>query len=114
WDISHDGLLDVNELAQLISAMYDRTGEKDRQGDKNPTHRAKEIIKKLDAFDERKINVLNTVRCAEFVITSCNISRNKSIHIGKQLVPFLNTCMPHLQTLRLRRPDDFPWTTKLH
>ncbi|CAF1277753.1 unnamed protein product [Rotaria sordida] len=56
WDISHDGLLDVNELAQLISAMYDRTGEKDRQGDKNPIHRAKEIIKKLDVSGDKKLN----------------------------------------------------------
>jgi hypothetical protein len=26
-------------------------------------------------------------------------------------VPFLSTYMPHLQTLRLWREDDFPWTS---
>ncbi|CAF1254336.1 unnamed protein product [Rotaria sp. Silwood1] len=56
WDVSHDGLLDVNELAHLISALYDRAGVKDRQGDKNPTHRAKEIIKKLDTSGDKKLN----------------------------------------------------------
>ncbi|CAF4943843.1 unnamed protein product [Rotaria sp. Silwood1] len=56
WDVSNDGLLDQNELARLISAMYDRAGVKDRQGDQDPHRRAKEIIKKLDITDDKKLN----------------------------------------------------------
>ncbi|CAF4731173.1 unnamed protein product, partial [Rotaria sp. Silwood1] len=56
-------------------------------------------------------NALNSIRYAEFGISSCNIGADSSTHIGKQLVPFLNTYMPYLQTLRLWRPDDFPWTS---
>ncbi|CAF4509946.1 unnamed protein product, partial [Rotaria sp. Silwood2] len=37
---------------------------------------------------------------------------SESIHIGENLVPLLSTFMPHLQTLRLWRPDDFPWTSR--
>ncbi|CAF1022929.1 unnamed protein product [Adineta steineri] len=54
---------------------------------------------------------LDTVRYAEFGISSCNIGPNSSVHIGKQLVRFLSTYMPYLQTLRLWRPDDFPWSS---
>ncbi|CAF4363021.1 unnamed protein product [Rotaria sp. Silwood2] len=61
--------------------------------------------------DDLRMNALNTVRCAEFRLPSCHIGRSDVIHIGKHLVPFLSTYMPHLQTLRLWRPDDFPWTT---
>jgi hypothetical protein len=57
-------------------------------------------------------NALSTVRYAEFGITSCNFGENEFVHIGKHLVPFLNTYMPHLQTLRLWKPDDFPWTSR--
>jgi hypothetical protein len=56
-------------------------------------------------------NALDTVRYAEFGISSCNIGRKDSIDVGKRLVPFLSIYMPHLQTLRLWRPDDFPWTS---
>ncbi len=58
-------------------------------------------------------NALNTVRYAEFGIPSCNSDHNESIHIGKHLVPVLRTFMPHLQTLCLWRPDDFPWTSSM-
>ena len=56
-------------------------------------------------------NALITVRDAEFGISSCNSGNNESIHIGKHLVPLVGTFMPHLQRLRLWRPDDFPWTS---
>ncbi|CAF2910983.1 unnamed protein product, partial [Rotaria sp. Silwood2] len=56
-------------------------------------------------------NALNSIQYAEFGISSCNIGADSSTHIGKHLVPFLNTYMPYLQTLRLWRPDDFPWTS---
>ncbi|CAF1001470.1 unnamed protein product [Rotaria sp. Silwood1] len=56
WDVSNDGLLDQNELAHLISAMYDRAGVKNRQGDQDPHKRAKEIIKKLDITGDKKLN----------------------------------------------------------
>jgi hypothetical protein len=54
------------------------------------------------------------VRYAEFRLRSCHRGPNKLIHIGKHLVPFLSTYMPRLQTLRLWRPDDFPWTTGMY
>ncbi len=56
-------------------------------------------------------NALITIRDAEFGIQSCNGGSNESIHIGKHLVPLVGTFMPHLQRLRLWRPDDFPWTS---
>ena len=56
-------------------------------------------------------NALSTVLHAEFAIPSCHFASNTLIRVGKNLVPFLSTYMPHLQTLRLWRPDDFPWTT---
>ncbi|CAF4826999.1 unnamed protein product [Rotaria sp. Silwood1] len=63
------------------------------------------------ASTELKTNALNSVRCAEFGVPSCHYGSNDSIHIGKNLVSFLSTHMPHLQTLHLWRPDDFPWTS---
>ena len=57
-------------------------------------------------------NALSTIRYAEFGIPSCNRGRNESIDIGKHLVPLLSTYMPHLHTLHLWRPDDFPWTSR--
>ncbi|CAF3459519.1 unnamed protein product, partial [Rotaria sp. Silwood2] len=61
--------------------------------------------------DDLRINALSTVRYAEFGLPSCHTGRDDLAHVGKHLVPFLHTYMPHLQTLRLWRPDDFPWTT---
>ncbi|CAF4133474.1 unnamed protein product, partial [Rotaria magnacalcarata] len=63
------------------------------------------------AFNELKTNALSSVRYTEFGIPSCNCGGNESTYIGKHLVPFLKMYMPHLQTLRLWRPDDFAWTT---
>lgn len=57
------------------------------------------------------MNALSTVQHAEFRIPSCTFGPNDSIHIGKHLVPVLSTFMPNLQTLRLWRSDDFPWTS---
>ncbi|CAF0879798.1 unnamed protein product [Adineta steineri] len=64
-----------------------------------------------NAFDDLKENALSAVRHAEFGLPSCNIGKNESTYIGKQLVPFISTYMSHLQTLCLWRPDDFPWTS---
>ncbi|CAF4193421.1 unnamed protein product, partial [Rotaria sordida] len=63
------------------------------------------------ASNELKRNALNTIQCAEFGIPSCHYGSNDSIYIGKNLVPFLSTYMPQLQTLYLWRPDAFPWTS---
>ncbi|CAF1450960.1 unnamed protein product, partial [Rotaria sordida] len=63
------------------------------------------------ASNELRTNALSTVRYAEFCLPSCQKSTNEVIRIGKQLVPFLSTYMPNLETLRLWRPDDFPWTS---
>ncbi|CAF4748963.1 unnamed protein product, partial [Rotaria magnacalcarata] len=63
------------------------------------------------AFDELRKDALNTVEYAEFKISGCHRDSNELIRIGKNLVPFLSTYMPHLQTLCLWRPDDFPWTS---
>ncbi|CAF3958003.1 unnamed protein product [Rotaria sordida] len=65
----------------------------------------------LLASNNLRKNALSTVRHVEFNIPSCNHGPNESIDIGKDLTPFLSTYMPHLQTLCLWRPDDFPWTT---
>lgn len=56
-------------------------------------------------------NALSTVRYAEFGIPSCHVGSNELTRVGKRFLPFLTAYMPHLQTLRLWRPDDFPWTT---
>ncbi|CAF3564796.1 unnamed protein product [Rotaria sp. Silwood1] len=64
-----------------------------------------------EAFDELRKNALNTVQYAEFRIPSCHRGSNESIRIGQNLVPFLSTYMSNLQTLRLWRLDDFPWTS---
>ncbi|CAF1467355.1 unnamed protein product [Rotaria sordida] len=63
------------------------------------------------AFNQLKTNALSSVQYVEFSIPSCHRISNESANIGKHLVPFLKLHMPHLQTLRLWRPDDFPWTT---
>ncbi|CAF1449212.1 unnamed protein product, partial [Rotaria sordida] len=63
------------------------------------------------AFNQLKTNALSSVQYVEFSIPSCHRNSNESANIGKHLVPFLKLHMPHLQTLRLWRPDDFPWTT---
>ncbi|CAF3767171.1 unnamed protein product [Rotaria sp. Silwood1] len=34
--------------------------------------------------------------------------------MGKNLVPLLSSFTPYLQTLRLWRDDDFPWTSTEH
>ncbi|CAF4822080.1 unnamed protein product [Rotaria sp. Silwood1] len=63
--------------------------------------------------DELLKNALKNVRYAEFCLTSCHFGSNQSIGIGKFLVLVLSNYMPHLQALRLWRPGDFPWTTKI-
>ncbi|CAF4429360.1 unnamed protein product, partial [Rotaria sp. Silwood2] len=61
--------------------------------------------------DKLIINALNTVQYAEFCLPSCNYGCSEQVRIGKNLVPFLSTYMPLLQTLHLWRPDDFLWTS---
>ncbi|CAF1245187.1 unnamed protein product [Adineta ricciae] len=63
------------------------------------------------AADKLRKNALNTVRCIEFGLASCNYGSNESIGLGANLVPVLSTYMPHLRILRLWRLDDFPWTS---
>ncbi|CAF3098685.1 unnamed protein product, partial [Rotaria socialis] len=65
----------------------------------------------FQASNELKNNIFRTVQYAEFGVPSCHRDSNESISVGKNLVSFLSTYMPHLQTLRLWRPDDFPWTS---
>ncbi|CAF4342528.1 unnamed protein product, partial [Rotaria sp. Silwood2] len=59
--------------------------------------------------NELRTNALSGVQYAEFCLPSCHYDFNKVNHIGKHLVPLISTYMPHLQTLRLWRTDDFPW-----
>ncbi|CAF4543994.1 unnamed protein product, partial [Rotaria socialis] len=63
------------------------------------------------AFDKLRKSALTTVRHAEFRLHSCHIGSNKLIHDGKNLIYLLSTYTPYLQTLRLWRNDDFPWTS---
>ncbi|CAM4849521.1 unnamed protein product, partial [Rotaria magnacalcarata] len=65
----------------------------------------------IQASHNLRKNALRTVQYVELGIPSCNRGPKKSTHLGKRLVPLLITYMPYLQTLRLWRPDDFPWTT---
>lgn len=58
-----------------------------------------------------KPTAFKSVQCAEFGIPSCHYGSNESVHIGKNLVSFLSTHMPHLKVMHLWRPDDFPWTS---
>ncbi|CAF3219810.1 unnamed protein product, partial [Rotaria sp. Silwood2] len=63
------------------------------------------------ASDKLRRNALNSVQYTEFCLSSCNYGSNDSIRIGKTLVSFLGSYFPYLETLRLWRPDDFPWTS---
>ncbi|CAF3836111.1 unnamed protein product [Rotaria sp. Silwood1] len=65
------------------------------------------------ASNELRTNALITVRYAAFCLPSCHRGY-ETVNLGKHLVPFLSTYMPHLQTLCLWRPDDFPWTSTQH
>lgn len=58
-----------------------------------------------------KKDALDTIRHVELKIPSCNKGSNESVQLGKNLVPFLSIYMSNLQTLRLWRKDDFPWTS---
>ncbi|CAF4049853.1 unnamed protein product [Rotaria sordida] len=63
------------------------------------------------AFDKLRKNALSIIRHVEFCLPSCHYGSNESIHMGKNLVSVLSCYMPHIQTLRLWRDDDFPWTS---
>ncbi|CAF3094447.1 unnamed protein product, partial [Rotaria sp. Silwood2] len=63
------------------------------------------------ASDKLRITALYSVLYAEFNLPSCHIGSNESIHIGKNLISFLGSYIPYLETLRLWRSDDFPWTS---
>ncbi|CAF3843737.1 unnamed protein product, partial [Rotaria sp. Silwood1] len=63
------------------------------------------------ASNKLRKNALNSVRYAEFCLPSCHSGSNESTRIGKNLVSFLGNYTPYLQTLRIWRPDDFPWTS---
>ncbi|CAF3755398.1 unnamed protein product, partial [Rotaria sp. Silwood1] len=57
------------------------------------------IVQYISASNELKTNASSSVQCAELGISSCHYGSNDSIHMGNNLVPFLSTHMPHLQTL---------------
>ncbi|CAF4422949.1 unnamed protein product, partial [Rotaria sp. Silwood2] len=63
------------------------------------------------ASNKLRKNALNSVRYAEFCLPSCHNGSNESTRVGKNLVSFLGNYTPYLQTLRIWRPDDFPWTS---
>jgi len=56
YDISNDGQIDKKELTKMIKAMYDLVGETDRKGDRDPKHRAEEIIKRVDVSGDKKLS----------------------------------------------------------
>ncbi|CAF0772664.1 unnamed protein product [Adineta ricciae] len=56
WDQSGDEQIDQKELANVISAIYDRAGVIDRKGERDPKRRAKDIIAKLDLSGDKKLS----------------------------------------------------------
>ncbi|CAF4534545.1 unnamed protein product, partial [Rotaria sp. Silwood2] len=66
------------------------------------------------ASDKLRKSALITVRHIEFCLASCNYGLDESAHIGKNLIPLLTSYTPYLQSLRLWRVDDFPWTSIEH
>ncbi|CAF4900225.1 unnamed protein product, partial [Rotaria sp. Silwood1] len=55
YDYNNTGTIDTSEMAKVISAMYDLTGETDRKGDRDPKHRAEEIIRICDVTGNKKL-----------------------------------------------------------
>ncbi|CAF2752111.1 unnamed protein product [Rotaria sp. Silwood2] len=55
YDYNNSGSIDTNEMAKVISAMYDLVGETDRKGDRDPKHRAEEIIRICDVTGNKKL-----------------------------------------------------------
>ncbi|CAF1191792.1 unnamed protein product [Rotaria sordida] len=55
YDISHDGLIDQEELTKMIIALYDLLGNTNRKGDHDPKKRAAQILTKLDVNQDKKI-----------------------------------------------------------
>jgi len=55
YDYNNSGTIDTNEMAKVISAMYDLIGETDRKGDRDPKHRAEEIIRICDVTGNKKL-----------------------------------------------------------
>ncbi|CAF0860823.1 unnamed protein product [Rotaria sp. Silwood1] len=105
--------LDFNLYFDRTSGNYDESIDRIKARAKVLAHLISIPVqlKDLRAFDELRKNALNTVQYAEFRIPSCHRGSNESIRIGQNLVPFLSTYMSNLQTLRLWRLDDFPWTS---
>ncbi|CAF5092617.1 unnamed protein product [Rotaria magnacalcarata] len=56
YDFNNSGLIDTNEMAKVISAMYDLIGEKDRKGEREPKQRAEEIIRICDVTGNKKLS----------------------------------------------------------
>ncbi|CAF0985718.1 unnamed protein product [Adineta steineri] len=56
YDASGDERIDREELADVISAIYDHAGITDRKGERDPKKRAKEIISQLDDSGDNKLN----------------------------------------------------------
>ncbi|UJR29230.1 hypothetical protein I4U23_010444 [Adineta vaga] len=60
------------------------------------------------AFTDVRMNALRTVQHVEF---HCHSINKNVASMGNQLVRIVSLWMPYLQTLRICRPDDFPWTS---
>jgi len=54
-DYDYTEAMDANQLAKVISTLYDLIGKTDRQGDHDPKHRAEEIIRIFDATGNKKL-----------------------------------------------------------
>ncbi|CAF0801069.1 unnamed protein product [Didymodactylos carnosus] len=55
YDINGSGSIDKSEMTRVISAMYDLVGETERKGERDPKHRASEIIKQFDVTGNKKL-----------------------------------------------------------
>lgn len=48
YDMNNNGQIDKKEMAKLIEAIYDLTGEQNRRGDNDPKQRVEAIFNKID------------------------------------------------------------------
>ncbi|CAF1046806.1 unnamed protein product [Didymodactylos carnosus] len=55
YDYNNTGTIDTAKMRKIISAMYDLIGETDRKGDRDPKHRAEEIMRICDITGDKKL-----------------------------------------------------------
>lgn len=48
FDIDNNGYIEESEMCELLEAIYDLLGQKDRTGENDPALRVKNIMKTLD------------------------------------------------------------------